>query len=112
MLIVFAAQHSDKNFRIQRETLERNWKGVLERDMVILTVVSDAKPGFGEPLSAAEKETLRETYSVKETDFKVILVGKDGGAKLTVNEPVSIEKLFRLIDSMPMRQAEMRERRG
>jgi hypothetical protein len=38
---------------------------------------------------------------------EVVLVGKDGGVKLR-SEKLDLDAIFRLIDSMPMRQAEMR----
>ncbi|MGX5856512.1 DUF4174 domain-containing protein [Dyadobacter jiangsuensis] len=40
--------------------------------------------------------------------FTFILVGRDGGEKLRSSEVVSAEKLFGLIDAMPMRKDEMR----
>ena len=41
---------------------------------------------------------------------RILLVGKDGGVKLRSEEPVSIQRIFDLIDSMPMRRREMREK--
>ena len=41
--------------------------------------------------------------------FAVYLVGKDGGTKLTGVEPVNPLEIYQLIDSMPMRQREIRE---
>lgn len=38
----------------------------------------------------------------------VVLIGKDGGVKLKEEFPVEPSALFSLIDSMPMRKAEMR----
>ena len=43
-------------------------------------------------------------------DEKVLLVGKDGGVKAR-QETLDLEALFRRIDSMPMRRAEMRQQR-
>lgn len=42
--------------------------------------------------------------------FTFILVGRDGGEKLRSSEVVSAEKLFGLIDAMPMRKDEMRRK--
>ena len=42
--------------------------------------------------------------------FRVVLIGKDGGVKLRQEEPISVADLFALIDSMPMRKQEMRQR--
>lgn len=42
--------------------------------------------------------------------FTVMLIGKDGGIKLSQTSPVTNTELFELIDAMPMRRQEMRER--
>ena len=39
--------------------------------------------------------------------FRILLIGKDGGIKYESNQYVSLIQLFKLIDSMPMRQDEM-----
>ncbi len=40
--------------------------------------------------------------------FQVLLIGKDGGVKMRSATPVAAERILSLIDSMPMRQQEMR----
>ena len=40
--------------------------------------------------------------------FWIVLIGKDGGVKLR-SDDAGLDQIFDLIDSMPMRQAEMRE---
>jgi len=45
-----------------------------------------------------------------ETEFEVFLLGLDGGIKLRQQEIVQTEKLFSLIDGMPMRKAEIRRK--
>jgi len=40
----------------------------------------------------------------------VILIGKDGELKLRKELPVELSEIFSVIDAMPMRQREMRER--
>ena len=44
-------------------------------------------------------------------EFAAILVGKDGTEKFRSDEPVRPETLFGLIDAMPMRRREVRDRR-
>ncbi len=39
----------------------------------------------------------------------MVLVGKDGDEKARWNRVVNPQEIFDLIDSMPMRQSEMRE---
>jgi hypothetical protein len=40
--------------------------------------------------------------------FTYLLIGKDGGVKARAREAVPLDEVFRQIDSMPMRQQEMR----
>jgi len=53
---------------------------------------------------------LRSRYGVSGDSFALLLVGKDGGVKLTRNEPVALDEICALVDRMPMRRREMRER--
>ena len=62
------------------------------------------------PLNDDAARELRERFDVGEEDFQVILVGKDGTEKLRKKgEVLEPERLFEVIDAMPMRKREMRE---
>lgn len=63
-----------------------------ERDVVILTEGPGAAP-------------LRERAG---DGFMVMLIGKDGGVKLTQNSLIDPSEVVSLIDTMPMRQQEAR----
>lgn len=80
----------------QLTLLERDSMGIKERDLVITTV---------------EKESEYKKYNVATDRFTLLLIGKDGGEKFRSTKPVAIETIFILIDSMPMRQAEMGRRK-
>ena len=43
--------------------------------------------------------------------FRILLIGKDGGIKYESKRSVSLIQLFKLIDSMPMRQDEIQHDR-
>ena len=47
-----------------------------------------------------------ENLSLSTSEFRLILIGKDGGIKLN-SRKISLEEIFSLIDTMPMRQEEM-----
>lgn len=72
-------------YQLQAAALMAEFTGLLERDLIVLTTFSGS-------------------------DFRITLIGKDGGPKLTRKEPVTAKELFELIDAMPMRQAEMARR--
>ena len=59
---------------------------------------------------SSEAKVLRAWLGVGEGAFKAVLVGKDGGAKLSSDQPIGARELAATIDAMPMRQDEMRQR--
>lgn len=50
---------------------------------------------------------LYDKYSSKKTNFKIILIGLDGGVKLKSEEIIEPKILFSMIDQMPMRREEL-----
>jgi Domain of unknown function (DUF4174) len=84
--------------------------GLTERDIVVVFIVRDAVSTNWEPASPAAAGDLRDAYGVMPQEFRVVLIGKDGGVKLRQADPIAAADLFALIDSMPVRQREMRER--
>jgi hypothetical protein len=54
-----------------------------------------------------EARALRAQLSLPAGEFRAVLVGKDGGAKLTAAAPIPPQKLFATIDAMPMRRGEI-----
>ena len=56
-------------------------------------------------------DLLYKKYKVdSQTEFTVILLGKDGGEKLRTQNLLTTNKLFALIDAMPMRRQEMQKK--
>lgn len=84
-LVISAPGPEHPAYREQAAALLPAWRGLLERDFVIETRFGPAA-------------------------FSVVLIGKDGGEKLRRTTPLAPADLFALVDAMPMRQAEMRER--
>jgi Domain of unknown function (DUF4174) len=64
-----------------------------------------------QPIDIASAAKLRQKFNINDNDFRLILVGKDGGAKRQDSEVVQATTIFREIDAMPMRQQEMRRKR-
>ena len=51
---------------------------------------------------------LRTQLRAAAGDRRVILIGKDGGIKRRAELDTDLREIFRQIDAMPMRRAEMR----
>ena len=56
---------------------------------------------------SSDHRLLSRQLSLPDMDFNLVLLGKDGDVKLLTSQP-SLEKLLTLIDTMPMRQRELR----
>jgi hypothetical protein len=109
-LFVLAADSGDSRLEEQRRIVAQNRAGFSERQIVIVYVVGEhvtAELGPGPGQSAA---VLRKRFGAGGSGFKLVLVGKDGGAKLTSGTALPAAELFRTIDAMPMRIDEMRSR--
>ncbi len=110
-LLIFAPSAKAQDFGRQKAIVAANQPGFRERDMVVIYVTGDnvsTDLGQGPGRSAL---ALRTAYGIDNDQFRAILIGKDGGAKLWSSKPVSAARLFGLIDSMPMRQQEMHQQR-
>jgi hypothetical protein len=101
VLVLSAPDAGDAQLRAQRAALASVRNGVAERDLVVLEAVG----------SGAEARALRERLGLPADSFRAVLIGKDGGAKITEAAPIALQRLFATIDAMPMRRTEMRERR-
>jgi hypothetical protein len=110
LLLVFAPDEDGALYRWQQEMLRVAEHGLTERDIVVVFIVRDAVSTNWEPASPAAAGDLRDAYGVMPQEFRVVLIGKDGGVKLRQADPIAAADLFALIDSMPVRQREMRER--
>lgn len=119
ILLLFASTGQDPRLRRQLSLLSHHGRELEDRDLILLPVLAQPGPPatpdtlrtFRPPvLSDAEQLTLRHRFHVAGPDFLVILLGKDGREKLRSSTPIPLEHLARIIDAMPMRRQEMRER--
>ena len=106
-LVIFAPSDGHPGLIRQRGIVAALRPAFQDRQMVVVYVVGDrvsADLGAGPGLAAA---ALRQKYGVDSAAFRVLLVGKDGGVKLSSGAPIAAGKLFSTIDAMPMRREEM-----
>lgn len=99
-VLLFYTKNGEADWKSQLETLKAAQKGIHERDIEIKSF-------------AYSKESLPQWQQWKidsTTKFTFLLIGRDGGEKLRSNEIVKAEKLFGLIDAMPMRKEEVKNK--
>ncbi|QGX97795.1 DUF4174 domain-containing protein [Roseovarius faecimaris] len=98
-IVVLADSPQDPRFIQQMKFIEAELDELAERDVVVLT---DTDP--------SANSALREALHPR--GFMLVLIGKDGMIKLRKPVPWDVREISRVIDKMPMRQQEIRDRRG
>ncbi len=111
-VLVIAAPRDGYALVAQLDAFSGREDGLAERDLVVIQVSDgDAVPLFGDD-AAPGADSLGEAFDLDpDTEFTLVLVGKDGGEKLRAGEPVAADDLFALIDAMPMRAREIKAKR-
>ena len=111
LFLILAASLENEGFSHQDRLLEGSEDGLQERDMLRGDLFEDGTGSFdGEAVSAGDAAAVRERFGVEPGRFVALLVGKDGTVKHRFDEPVGPGEIFALVDAMPMRRREMRER--
>ncbi len=98
VIVALTPSATDPQLDRQRRLYHDMGRGARERDLVLVEAAG----------SSAAAVALRHRLGA-DAGFTALLIGKDGGEKLRSDTPVGKADLFPLIDSMPMRQQEMRK---
>jgi Domain of unknown function (DUF4174) len=88
--------------------------GLADRNMIVFAVIGDDTivPIYGKAPPAAAAGALRAQYRAQTgSSFTAVLIGKDGTVKWREDRPADPGELFGLIDTMPMRQQEVVQRK-
>jgi hypothetical protein len=103
---------SEDNAAFQRQMLafKSNKKGMNERSLIVYHLKSDEYEQVMPKRDVQKSTNLFEKYKQANASFILILFGLDGGIKLRQTDFLSCEKLFAIIDSMPMRSSELKNR--
>ncbi len=111
LLVIFAVAETDGAYIKLNKRLDRSARGVEDRDLIVFRIFEKSPSRIENgALSHRDAQLLRQRFKVPPGQFSVVLVGKDGGVKMTARQSVDLQSVFDLIDRMPMRQQEMRDR--
>jgi hypothetical protein len=96
-ILLFAPDSTNPMIQKQYTQLMHDKAGLNERDLILTKYYySNAKHVF-------------KKYGISTIGFTFLLIGKDGFPKYRTKEPISSEKLYSLIDAMPMRRDEIKQ---
>jgi hypothetical protein len=114
LLVVYVpeTESGQAMLRTFRASLDDRMQDVLARDLLIVPVGDLPRPGEAlrpaVDLGARERSDVRRRFGLQSREAQLLLIGKDGGIKARQSGAVlDLERIFELIDSMPMRRAEM-----
>jgi len=97
-IIVFARDANDADLKRQFSMLAKAKVGLSDRDVVLQEVIG----------THSQSEEIHRKFGFA-SGFHVLLFGRDGQIADSSDHPWLPQKLFQIIDAMPMRQQEMRK---
>ena len=82
-----------------------------DRDMSLVKLLADGESAAEDrELTPDEAAAVRDTLGMRRDTFGLRLIGKDGTVKLSAGSPTPMAEIYALIDTMPMRRQEVRDR--
>jgi hypothetical protein len=107
-LLVFAPTGNDPRLVETMRRIEASRCDFADRDMVLGRIVADGTSFLdGDVVDTSQAQRLRSEFGIGANSFSVVLIGKDGGEKLRVNDVPELPAIYAVIDGMPMRGSEM-----
>lgn len=103
IILLFADAPTNASLIAQEQILASDPAGIHDRDLLRFDLVTGTQTDL-------DHSQLTRQYNPDGHSFLFVLIGKDGTVKRSQESPVSLQVLFDQIDSMSMRQQEMRNR--
>lgn len=109
IVLVFADQNSSALLKQQVDHLLTDKPGLIDRNLLVFSIPTNENiKEVVQGDSFRVNDVLESQYNRKQHNFYVVLIGKDGGVKYKSDSLLESQRLYGIIDAMPMRQAEMR----
>ncbi len=111
LILILVDDATQLELQAQLTEFRTHSAGMKERKLVVYQVQSNQfKRGLSADNEWINSNKLYQKYKSDDSPFEVVLIGLDGGVKLTQNNILTCEKLFAIIDAMPMRRRELRRK--
>ena len=110
LLMVFSPSPDDPNYQSLNKEMQDQRDALRDRDILVFEIFAKGPSRLdNSPMPKDSVDFLRKKFSAGQGSFLAILIGKDGEEKIR-RQKVSLTEIFAVIDGMPMRQREMKER--
>ncbi|WP_298548920.1 DUF4174 domain-containing protein [uncultured Aquimarina sp.] len=108
LILVLADSYENSKFTKQLREFNTNTDDLQDRKLIVYQITPTSYQKGIKKSDAIKNNTLFKRYNSSNEDFKIILIGLDGGIKLESNKLVSASLIFEQIDQMPIRKQELR----
>ena len=109
LVLIISQDEFQSNYQNQLNEFIKDSNGIIDRKILIYHILPKKyKTGLLDKSDWKYSEKFFKKYSKNDNQFEIILVGLDGGIKLRQEEIITTDKLFAVIDSMPMRVQEIK----
>ncbi|NWF54783.1 MAG: DUF4174 domain-containing protein [Syntrophaceae bacterium] len=110
LLIVFSPSTEDSNYQSLKKEMKAHRNGLRDRERLVFETLEKGESRFGNTVLKKEAiDFLRQKFYAEQGSFLIILMGKDGEEKIRWQK-MNLTEIFAVMDGMPMRQREMKER--
>lgn len=110
VLLILTNDIDSDIFNTQVQSFEDYSKELSERKLIVYKVVPVDYKLINKDNTWINNQIIFNRYKQTNNVFEVILLGLDGGVKLRQSFYLTPEKLFTIIDGMPMRRSEIKSK--
>lgn len=112
LIIAFSPTDKDPRYLALKASIDHQMAEIKDRDIVFIQVLGvQGIRVDNQAITYEGAEEIRNRFGIPSDRFEVLLIGKDGGVKLQKEFDVDLSVIFSLIDTMPMRQQETRDKK-
>ena len=112
LVLIITKDLTSDIFKRQSVTLASKTEELKQRKIIVYKIISENYQFEYSNKNTIQNDKIFQKYNKADNIFKLILIGLDGGIKLEQTEFLSTEKLFAIIDGMPMRRSEIRNNKN
>lgn len=111
LVLIITNDMKSLDYGKQMASFRPKLKELEERKLIIYKILPESNIMFGHPSEfRIQNQKIYDKYKKTDEVFEIVLIGLDGGVKLRQTKYLSPEKLFAIIDGMPMRRGEIKSK--
>lgn len=111
LVLLFAPNGEDVQLQKQLDLFE-NEKAAFEERKLKIIQITDHTIAEDNVVQYSKDNFFFKKYKIPQEEFTILLIGLDGGEKLRKTAILNPQDLYVLIDRMPMRQYELRDKKN